>query len=192
MSESKFKTMRHIETIRNYLNLCIRELMHRQERHDQSKLEELEVETFDKFTPKLRNCTYGSDEYKGYLKEMDVALQNHYANNRHHPEHFKGVYVCNGCFTKWPFGKEPERCPQCGYTKYQLEKNGLLGMNLIDVLEMIVDWKCSGMRHADGCLYKSIEINQKRFGYSDELKQIFINTAHWINSQDVYHKAGES
>lgn len=159
MSESKFKTMRHIETIRNYLNLCIRELMHRQERHDQSKLESLEVETFDKYTPKLRGCTYGSEEYKGYLKEMDVALQNHYANNRHHPEHFK---------------------------------DGIQGMTLIDILEMIIDWKCSGMRHADGDLFKSIEINQKRFGYSDELKQIFINTAKWINSENVYHKAEES
>lgn len=159
MSDSKFKSMRHIETVRNYLNACIVELLHRQERHDQSKLEAVEVETFDKFTPLLRTCTYGSDEYKSFLAQMEPALQNHYANNRHHPEHFE---------------------------------NGIQGMNLIDVLEMLIDWKCSGLRHNDGDIFKSIEINQNRFGYSDEMKQIFINTAEWINSQSVYHKAEES
>jgi hypothetical protein len=49
------------------------------------------------------------------------------------------------------------------------------------------------LRHETGCIYKSIEINQKRFGYSDELKQIFINTANYIQENyDVYHKANES
>ena len=41
---------------------------------------------------------------------------------------------------------------------------------------MMADWKAASLRHSDGDIYKSIEINQKRFGYSDELKQIFINT----------------
>lgn len=159
MSESKFKSMRHIETVRNYLNLCIREILDRAERHDQSKMEKIEVETFEQYTPKLRTCTYGSEEYKGFLKEMEPALQNHYANNRHHPEHFE---------------------------------NGLNGMNLIDLLEMIIDWKCSGMRHNNGDLFKSIEINKDRFGMSDQITQIFKNTAEWINAQNVYHKANES
>lgn len=159
MTDSKFKTMRHIETVRNYLNLTIKELLYRQERHDQSKLEPLEVETFEKYTPLLRDCTYGSEEYKGYLKEMNVALQNHYANNRHHPEHFE---------------------------------KGYLGMNLVDVLEMLIDWRASSMRHSDGNIYRSIEINQERFGYSDELRQLLENTADWLIDSDVYHKAEES
>lgn len=49
-------------------------------------------------------------------------------------------------------------------------------MNLVDIIEMLCDWKAATLRHADGDIYKSIEINQKRFGYSDELKSIFINT----------------
>lgn len=57
--------------------------------HDRSKLESPEKEIFDKFTPKLRNTIYGSDEYKQYLKDMGTALQHHYKNNRHHPEHFE-------------------------------------------------------------------------------------------------------
>ena len=31
-------------------------------------------------------------------------------------------------------------------------------------------------RHEDGDILLSIELNQRRFGYSDELKQILINT----------------
>lgn len=54
--------------------------------------------------------------------------------------------------------------------------DGIKGMTLVDLCEMIADWKAATLRHNDGDIYKSIEINQKRFGYSDELKQIFINT----------------
>jgi len=59
-------------------------------------------------------------------------------------------------------------------------KNGIEGMNLINLLEMLLDWKAATMRHTDGDIFKSIEINQKRFNYSDELKQIFINTINEI------------
>lgn len=55
-------------------------------------------------------------------------------------------------------------------------KDGLKAMALPDILEMILDWKAAGEQH-DGCIYRSIEMNQKRFGYGDELKRIFINTA---------------
>lgn len=55
--------------------------------------------------------------------------------------------------------------------------DGVRGMCLLDVVEMLCDWKAATLRHADGDLRKSIEINQRRFGYSDELKQILLNTA---------------
>lgn len=159
MSDQRFKTLRHIEAVRNHLNLCIRELIARGEQHDQSKLQSPEREMFDEFTEKLRGSTYGSEEYKGFLKDMAEPLAHHYANNRHHPEHFK---------------------------------NGIKDMTLIDILEMLCDWKSSSMRHNDGNILKSIEINQKRFEYSEDLRRILENTAHWIDSQTVYHKADES
>jgi len=55
-------------------------------------------------------------------------------------------------------------------------QQGVGGMNLLDVLEMLCDWKAATLRHNNGDIRKSIEINQQRFGYSDELKQIFLNT----------------
>jgi hypothetical protein len=50
-------------------------------------------------------------------------------------------------------------------------------MSLIDIIEMFCDWKASTERQKDGNLLKSIDINAQRFGYDDQLKQIFINTA---------------
>ena len=48
-------------------------------------------------------------------------------------------------------------------------------MSLVDIVEMLMDWWAASERHADGDITKSIEINQKRFGYSDELRKIFLN-----------------
>lgn len=81
------ETFRHIERVRDLLNACVIELLKRGELHDQTKLELPEVEVFAEYTPKLAGCTYGSDEYKGFLEAIRPALQHHYAHNRHHPEH---------------------------------------------------------------------------------------------------------
>lgn len=62
---------------------------------------------------------------------------------------------------------------------------GLHGMSLLDLVEMLCDWKAATLRHADGDIRRSIEINQKRFGYSDELKQIFLNTLPVIEGTDA-------
>ena len=84
-----FDTMRHIERVRNLLNLCIVDLIRRGEEHDQSKLEPPEVGPFTEFTPRLQASTYGSTEYEGFRKQLEPVLAHHYANNAHHPEHHK-------------------------------------------------------------------------------------------------------
>lgn len=58
--------------------------------------------------------------------------------------------------------------------------NGIRGMNLIDVVEMLCDWHASILRQKDGDIQKSIDIDQKRFGFSDDLKQIFLNTVEFL------------
>lgn len=88
-SSTNFTTMRHIERVRNLLNHFTRILLERGECHDQSKLCSPEVEMFTEYTPKLAASTYGSSEYEGYRKAMGTALAHHYANNSHHPEHYK-------------------------------------------------------------------------------------------------------
>ncbi len=141
---TNYDTFRHIERVRNLLNSCVFDLIRRGELHDQTKLEPPEVEAFTEYTPKLAACTYGSDEYKGYLAAIKPALDHHYAHNRHHPEH---------------------------------HKDGVNDMNLLDLVEMLCDWKAASERHNDGNIRKSIEVNANRFGLSPQLVRIFENTA---------------
>lgn len=56
-------------------------------------------------------------------------------------------------------------------------EGGIGGMNLLDVLEMYLDWTASSRRHADGDISRSIDVNEKRFGMSPQLAAIFRNTA---------------
>lgn len=83
------ETMRHILTVRSLLLQCIKDLTIRANEHDKSKLEELEVESFIKFTPKLKNTVYGSDEYNKFLQDMKPSLDHHYKHNSHHPQHYE-------------------------------------------------------------------------------------------------------
>jgi len=147
MSDSRYDTVKHIQKVRQLGMLLEYEFQDRLLNHDKSKLEEPEKSIFDEYSEKLGKTEYGSDEYKKNLAEMEVALYHHYANNRHHPEHFK---------------------------------DGIKGMNLIDILEMFVDWRASSLRMKETSLddfIKSIVLNQKRFNMSDDLTQILINTA---------------
>lgn len=58
----------------------------------------------------------------------------------------------------------------------EFHKEGIIDMSLLDIIEMLMDWKAATLRHNDGDIMKSLEINQGRFGYSDELKSILKNT----------------
>lgn len=111
--------------------------------HDQSKLVAPEVQTFTDMTAKLGKAEYGSAEYKGFLRDMKPALDNHYAENRHHPEHFR---------------------------------DGLEGMHLIDVLEMLCDWAASSLRTKDGHILKSLAFQKERFGMSGALGEVLQKT----------------
>jgi hypothetical protein len=56
-------------------------------------------------------------------------------------------------------------------------ENGIQGMSLMALMEMLADWKAATQRSPGGDLGKSFEINQKRWGYSDELALILHKTA---------------
>lgn len=86
--DSAIDTLLHIKRVNELLSNAACELLRRGSVHDNSKLKSPEKELFDKYTPKLKGTTYGSEEYKIFLKELKVALDHHYENNSHHPEHY--------------------------------------------------------------------------------------------------------
>lgn len=142
--DSTIETLKHIKRVNELLIQASGLLLDRAVKHDQSKLESPEKELFDEYTPKLKNITYGSEEYKKCLEGLKPALDHHYANNSHHPEFYP---------------------------------NGIDGFDLFDLLEMLLDWKAASERHTDGDIYRSIQINEKRFNISPQLIQILQNTA---------------
>lgn len=87
--DSTADTLKHIGMVRVCLTTMIDSLRIRAITHDASKLVAPEKSVFDVVTPRLRGLTYGSPEYKASLEEMGEALKHHYAENRHHPEHFQ-------------------------------------------------------------------------------------------------------
>ena len=81
----------HITLIQKVFNeTIIPELQKRSENHDKSKLSSPEREMYDEYIPKLKETPFGSKEYVKVRKEMEkTALQHHFQENRHHPEHFE-------------------------------------------------------------------------------------------------------
>jgi hypothetical protein len=82
------ETRKHIVNVAKFVGIITTQLQKRATEHDESKLGPPELELFTEYTPKLAETTYGSKEYKEFLKGLGPALQHHYAKNRHHPEHY--------------------------------------------------------------------------------------------------------
>ena len=150
-------TYRHVLRVKNLMDFLREMIRARGVVHDKSKFYEPELQGFDKLTPKLKACTYGSDEYKGFLAELKPVLDHHYANNKHHPE---------------------------------FHPDGIDGMDIVDLVELICDWKAASERHKDGDLVKSIQFNKARFKMSDQLEHILLNTAKiLVGAKMPSHKA---
>jgi hypothetical protein len=64
--------------------------------------------------------------------------------------------------------------------------DGINGMTLVDVLEMLADWKAATERTSHGDLADSLTINRERFGIAPQLMDILANTARhfgWLDAE---------
>ncbi len=71
--------------------------------------------------------------------------------------------------------------------------SGVHAMDLLDLLEMLADWKAATERHADGSLARSIVQNAKRFGYDDRFACLLARTAAnlgWITELEYQEMPG--
>lgn len=56
-------------------------------------------------------------------------------------------------------------------------EDGVTGMSLFDLFEMLADWKAAGERHdGGGDIMRSLEVNAKRFSIAPQLRAILENT----------------
>ena len=142
------ETVKHIRRVSKLIFQVISILLENAFNHDASKLEEPELSSFAKLTPKLKNTVYNSKKYFKYLNKMNPAIKHHYSVNSHHPDYWE---------------------------------HGITQMSIIELLEMLADWKAASERMKNGSLQNSIIQNQKRFGYSDELKNLLLNTVIYLD-----------
>lgn len=66
--------------------------------------------------------------------------------------------------------------------------DGIAGMSLLDLVEMLCDWKAASERHADGDIARSLRINRERFGIGEQLAAILENTAvelEWMEADPI-------
>jgi hypothetical protein len=59
-------------------------------------------------------------------------------------------------------------------------KDGVSDMSLLDVIEMLMDWRAASTRHDNGNIRKSIDINAERFGINPQLVKILHNTVDYL------------
>lgn len=122
----------------NIINIIF-ELRNRALKHDQSKLDPEQADIMKASF----NVDYGTPEYEAERLRIKPALDDHYAKERHHPEHFE---------------------------------NGILGMTLVDLIEMLCDWEAATHRRPADTIVKSLEYNRTRFNMPDALYIILKNT----------------
>lgn len=150
--DSRPETQAHIDRVRHFVRRAQFNLLERSRLHDASKLISPEVEAFDIATPKLAGLVYGSEEYKQSLRDLGPALQHHFQHNDHHPEHFE---------------------------------NGVRGMSLMALIEMLCDWRAASERTKQrtddpekvATFESGLAYQKDRFGMSDDLYEILLNTA---------------
>lgn len=161
--DSTGDTMLHIHRVGDHMTDMVMRLMVRMRDHDASKLADPEKAMFDEFTPKLAEMEYGSPEYKACTTAMRES-----GGLQHH-------YANNS--------HHPE-----------YYENGVNGMSLLDVMEMLCDWKAAGERHADGGdIMRSIMMNRDRYGLSQQMVDVMMNTAMemgWVVAGSMPVEAG--
>ena len=63
--------------------------------------------------------------------------------------------------------------------------NGVNDMTLVDLIEMLADWKAATERGRDADLARTLQLNCERFGVSAQLMDILVNTARhyqWLSA----------
>jgi len=124
---------------------------------------------------------------KKIIKELNNRAKNHDNSKLEEPE--KSIFdeysskLKNSIYGSWGYNKFLKEMKIALDHHYEhnphhpeYREDGIKGMDLVDIVEMICDWKAASIRHDTGDILKSMDVNQKRFKYSDDLKCIFINT----------------
>ena len=134
----------HKFIVMKFLNEAIRHLIKRAEEHDNSKFSEAELPHLAEVASEIGKHPYGTPEHEEVRKRYAYLYNEHYKQNRHHPEHFA---------------------------------NGIDDMTLVDLIELLVDWKAASVKNPNGSIENSIRVGTEKYNISPQLVKILENTA---------------
>ncbi len=79
----------HKQRVASYMQIIATDLILRACRHDNSKFSPEEFEAYEEAFPNLQKYAYGTPELRAELRKIKPAIQHHFQENDHHPEHFE-------------------------------------------------------------------------------------------------------
>lgn len=164
---------KHIGKVQENMDRAIANLTVRAAHHDESKYspEELGLVVAK---PSLDATEHGSAEEKAILQGLKKSLEHHYDNNSHHPEYY-WFASCGACFKDYPRERAWSKCDDCGYDIFK-QDGEVDSMTLLDLIEMVCDWKAAGDMSEGGSFAGSVEYGTERFRLSPQLVSILKNT----------------
>lgn len=128
-----------------------------------------------------------------FLTPMIQDLMNRgvdHDNSKFDDDEFPGLIAAMEDIKKYPYGtpeyeemrKKHAKPFTAHYKKNrhhpEFHPNGIDDMNLVDLIEMICDWKAASMRAENGGnIYNSIKIATEKYNPSPQLVKILENTA---------------
>lgn len=145
----------HRELVRKKLYVAIGNLAMRAEHHDDSKREEPEISGF-----------------------MQMAEELDLSKAEYPSDAYRMILKKHSNTTIWPHYEANDHHPEHF-------ADGVNGMSLLSLLEMLADWYAAHQRQKGGSMANSLLYNQKRFGISDQLQEIFENTARELRLFDA-------
>lgn len=138
-------TKEHINKVRDSMDTFSKIIKMRGLKHDLSKItSDIEYDNYRKVIMTLKLEKTGSPEYNKARESIKPAVDHHYENNEHHPEHFK---------------------------------DGISGMTLVDLLEMMSDWQAVNDEKPGRDIKPWIRSCKDKYKMSDDLFNVFMNTA---------------
>ena len=148
--ESRFlaSTYAHVFRVSQLMTGLTEELLRRARLHDQSKFSPEERPFYQQANFEvLKGIPYGSDEYR---QQWDLIKTQLKPGSDHHT-------TTNS--------HHPEA-----------HAEGILGMHLVDLLEMVCDWMAAGERSEQVDHRAGFAVNKERYNIADPLFQVLLNT----------------
>lgn len=108
---------------------------------------------------------FESEELPYYINTIDIFEKNHFDS--------EGYYKA-----KESLGPALEHHYKHNRHHPEHFNNGIEGMNLVDILELLADWKSATLNRPNhrGDILESVDILSKKYGICDQLKTLLINT----------------